>query len=162
MALRHHPRRTRSGALAVPLTAWLGAWLAVGPPAVTADTRPAPAVSPGPTVSPAPSLDPRLPRPLPTLPPRVSLGDVPLTGPVVTGAAAIHEHAMAEYAFSGKWHWGSVDGPENVSLGRCDGDDRTHAGADLACSILASVAGKDRRLSRISSRPCSDRFSGTS
>src|SRR5207249_11648609 len=43
-------------------------------------------------------------------PARVTLREVPLTGPAVSGSAMIHEHLKAEHAFSGKWHWGSVEG----------------------------------------------------
>jgi microsomal dipeptidase-like Zn-dependent dipeptidase len=75
--------------------------------------------------------------------PRVTLADVPMTGARVTGSAAIHEHVMAEHAFSGKWFWGSVDGAENVSLGLCDGDQDTHAGAFGACADPTGILGKD-------------------
>jgi microsomal dipeptidase-like Zn-dependent dipeptidase len=73
----------------------------------------------------------------------VTLADVPLTGARVTGAAAIHEHVMAEHAFSGKWFWGSVDGDEKVSLGLCDGDKDTHGGAFGACGDPTGILGKD-------------------
>src|SRR5262249_49730075 len=50
----------------------------------------------------------------------VTLGDVPPSGPRVTGAAVTHEHLASELAFSGKWFWGSVmGGSESVSS--CDG-----------------------------------------
>jgi microsomal dipeptidase-like Zn-dependent dipeptidase len=65
----------------------------------------------------------------------IHLSEVPLTGSVVTGSAMIHEHLMAEHAFSGKWHWGSVDGLESDVMRVCDGDGNTHAGADLVCSV---------------------------
>lgn len=66
---------------------------------------------------------------------RIVLRDVPLTGAPVVGSAMTHEHIMAELAFSGKWFWGSIDGPENEVMRRCDGDGGTHAGADLLCSV---------------------------
>jgi microsomal dipeptidase-like Zn-dependent dipeptidase len=66
---------------------------------------------------------------------RVVLRDVPLTGAPVVGSAMTHEHIMAELAFSGKWFWGSIDGPENEVMRSCDGDGGTHAGADLLCSV---------------------------
>jgi microsomal dipeptidase-like Zn-dependent dipeptidase len=73
----------------------------------------------------------------------VQLAEVPLTGPAVTGAAAIHEHVMAEHAFSGKWHWGSVDGPESHALGQCDGGHlgplKTHAWAQGICDGASIV-----------------------
>lgn len=76
----------------------------------------------------------------------VQLRDVPRSGPVVTGTAMIHEHLMAEHAFSGKWHWGSVDGPENVVMRVCDGDGNTHGGADLVCSALGWLSGSGNGL----------------
>src|ERR1700693_3415649 len=68
-------------------------------------------------------------------PTSVRMVDVPLTGAPVSGSAMIHEHLMAEHAFSGKWHWGSIDGVEDVVMRVCDGDGGTHAGADLMCSV---------------------------
>lgn len=62
----------------------------------------------------------------------ITLDQVPRTGPMVEGAAAIHEHLMAEHAFSGKWHWGSVEGPEASALESCDGDGNTHGGSTRA------------------------------
>lgn len=78
----------------------------------------------------------------------LALADVPLTGPVVTGAAAVHEHVMAEHAFSGKWHWGSVEGAEPYAKGACSGDGTTHGGAFGACFdplyvLMPNAMGRD-------------------
>ncbi len=78
----------------------------------------------------------------------VTLSQVPLTGPVVTGAAALHEHVMAEHAFSGKWHWGSVEGPESAAKGKCEGDGDTHGGALGVCFdpvyvVVPNALGRD-------------------
>lgn len=78
----------------------------------------------------------------------ITLNDVPRTGPIVTGSAAIHEHVMAEYAFSGKWHWGSVEGAENYALDNCTGDGDTHGGAFGICLdpvylFMPNAAGRD-------------------
>jgi microsomal dipeptidase-like Zn-dependent dipeptidase len=78
----------------------------------------------------------------------VTLSDVPLTGPVVIGAAALHEHVMAEHAFSGKWHWGSVEGTEAFAKGKCEGDGDTHGGALGVCFdplylVVPNALGRD-------------------
>jgi microsomal dipeptidase-like Zn-dependent dipeptidase len=70
----------------------------------------------------------------------------------IVGSAALHEHVMAEHAFSGRWHWGSVDGDEASALGACDGNagpkGPTHAGAPGACDpfgtlLMPNVLGRD-------------------
>ncbi|PYQ16580.1 MAG: hypothetical protein DMF80_04435 [Acidobacteria bacterium] len=70
-------------------------------------------------------------------PARVTLREVPLTGPAVSGSAMIHEHIKAEHAFSGKWHWGSVEGladGDSVGMSSCDGNGDTHAGHAALCN----------------------------
>ena len=76
----------------------------------------------------------------------VHMRDVPLTGPTVSGSAMIHEHIMAELAFSGKWFWGSIDGPGVQVMRVCDGDGDTHAGGDLVCSVPGWVSGSGNSL----------------
>ncbi len=107
-------------------------------------------------------------------PSAIRLSDVPYTGPVVVNSsAALHEHLMAEFAFSGKWHWESVDGDPAITMRDCDGNLRccsifgcstpglpnplcpsgrmespTHAGANGLCGALAWIAGQGDAMGR--------------
>ena len=60
----------------------------------------------------------------------------------IVGSAALHEHVMAEHAFSGRWFWGSVDGDEATALRACDGNagEPTHAGAAALCGVATLFA----------------------
>jgi microsomal dipeptidase-like Zn-dependent dipeptidase len=51
------------------------------------------------------------------------------TSPAGTGMVDLHAHVFAKAAFSGAWHWGSLQGRQEEALAPCDGSPRTHAGA---------------------------------
>jgi microsomal dipeptidase-like Zn-dependent dipeptidase len=121
-------RRSTRRIPAVPLVGWLAIHACATPPTVGTSENKQGTVTPTATA--------------------VTLADVPLTGAPVAGAAAIHEHVMAEHAFSGKWFWGSVDGPENVSMGLCDGNRNTHASPFGICSAASYLFGGKDKLGR--------------
>ncbi|HEV8577642.1 MAG TPA: membrane dipeptidase [Thermoanaerobaculia bacterium] len=40
----------------------------------------------------------------------------------VTGYVDLHSHLMAEHSFGGRWFWGTVEGPIDWAVRRCDGN----------------------------------------
>jgi len=47
----------------------------------------------------------------------------------IHGFADLHSHLMAEHTFGGSWYWGTVEGPIDWALRRCDGNPTQSHGA---------------------------------
>jgi microsomal dipeptidase-like Zn-dependent dipeptidase len=60
----------------------------------------------------------------------------------VTGYVDTHTHLAAELAFGGGWFWGTLEGPRQQAVGRCDGNlDKSH-GATMF-PIVSEIIGAD-------------------
>jgi microsomal dipeptidase-like Zn-dependent dipeptidase len=61
----------------------------------------------------------------------------------VTGYVDLHSHLMAEHSFGGGWYWGTVEGPMDQAVQRCDGNfpDRSHAATRFP--IVSELLGDD-------------------
>jgi microsomal dipeptidase-like Zn-dependent dipeptidase len=65
----------------------------------------------------------------------------------VEGFVDMHSHLMAEHAFGGSWFWGTVEGPIETALARCDGN-FIHAPANgshgaTIFPLVTEILGKD-------------------
>jgi microsomal dipeptidase-like Zn-dependent dipeptidase len=61
----------------------------------------------------------------------------------VSGYVDLHSHLVAEASFGGGWFWGSLEGPMETSVQRCDGNftQRTHAATRFP--VLSEFLGSD-------------------
>jgi microsomal dipeptidase-like Zn-dependent dipeptidase len=70
-------------------------------------------------------------------------GSTSVSAQTVSGYADLHSHLMAESSFGGGWFWGTLEGPMETAVQRCDGNftQRTHAATRFP--ILSEFLGSD-------------------
>lgn len=61
----------------------------------------------------------------------------------VTGYVDLHSHLMAEHSFGGGWFWGTVEGPMDWAVRRCDGNFPTASHAATVFPIVSEFIGDD-------------------
>jgi len=64
-------------------------------------------------------------------------------GAQVTGFVDLHSHLMAEHSFGGGWFWGTVEGPMDWAVRRCDGNFPTPSHAATMFPIVSEFIGHD-------------------
>ena len=72
------------------------------------------------------------------------MAPAPMATPAPNAAMVdLHAHVFGSAAFSGRWHWGSLEGPKEQALKPCDGNPETHAGAGgvLFREIVGEIKG---------------------
>jgi microsomal dipeptidase-like Zn-dependent dipeptidase len=71
------------------------------------------------------------------------LSAVPAQAQPVTGYVDLHSHLAGEYAFGGGWFWGTVEGPLDWAVRRCDGNFPFPSHAASAFPIVSEFLGAD-------------------
>jgi microsomal dipeptidase-like Zn-dependent dipeptidase len=61
----------------------------------------------------------------------------------VVGYVDLHSHLMAEHSFGGGWFWGTVEGPMDWAVRRCDGNFPWRSHAATVFPILSELLGVD-------------------
>lgn len=62
-------------------------------------------------------------------------------GQKIQGFAELHSHLMAEHTFGGSWYWGTVEGPIDWALRRCDGNlTQSHAAIEGLPGVAEFIA----------------------
>ncbi len=64
----------------------------------------------------------------------------------VDGYVDLHSHLAGEEAFGGTWFWGTINGPMETAVPRCDGNFLTHSHASTAFPIVSEFIGNDTGL----------------
>lgn len=67
----------------------------------------------------------------------------PLAAQPVEGYVDLHSHLAGELAFGGSWFWGTVEGPMDWAVRRCDGNFLTKSHASGRLPIVAELLGAD-------------------
>jgi microsomal dipeptidase-like Zn-dependent dipeptidase len=68
---------------------------------------------------------------------------MPIEAAPVQGYVDLHSHLAGEYAFGGGWFWGTVEGPMDWAVRRCDGNFPTPSHAASAFPIVSEFLGAD-------------------
>jgi len=71
-----------------------------------------------------------------------SLG-APAEAQPVVGYADLHSHLMAEHSFGGGWFWGSLEGPMDWAVRRCDGNFPFRSHAATVFPLVSEFLGDD-------------------
>ena len=59
----------------------------------------------------------------------------------IQGFVELHSHLMAEHTFGGSWYWGTVEGPIDWALRRCDGNlTQSHAAIEGLPGVAEFIA----------------------
>jgi microsomal dipeptidase-like Zn-dependent dipeptidase len=61
----------------------------------------------------------------------------------VDGYVDLHSHLTAEQSFGGGWFWGTINGPMETAVQRCDGNFLTHSHAATMFPIISEFIGDD-------------------
>jgi microsomal dipeptidase-like Zn-dependent dipeptidase len=61
----------------------------------------------------------------------------------VDGYVDLHSHLTAEQSFGGGWFWGTINGPMETAVQRCDGNFLTHSHAATLFPIVSEFIGAD-------------------
>jgi microsomal dipeptidase-like Zn-dependent dipeptidase len=61
----------------------------------------------------------------------------------VDGYVDLHSHLTAEQSFGGGWYWGTINGPMETAVQRCDGNFLTHSHAATLFPIVSEFIGDD-------------------
>ncbi len=61
----------------------------------------------------------------------------------VDGYVDLHSHLTAEQSFGGGWFWGTINGPMETAVQRCDGNFLTHSHAATMFPIVSEFIGDD-------------------
>ena len=61
----------------------------------------------------------------------------------VDGYVDLHSHLTAEQSFGGGWFWGTINGPMETAVQRCDGNFLTHSHAATMFPIVSEFIGAD-------------------
>jgi microsomal dipeptidase-like Zn-dependent dipeptidase len=66
-----------------------------------------------------------------------------LPAQAVDGYVDLHSHLTAEQSFGGGWYWGTINGPMETAVQRCDGNFLTHSHAATMFPIVSEFIGDD-------------------
>jgi len=61
----------------------------------------------------------------------------------VDGYVDLHSHLTGEESFGGRWFWGTINGPMETAVQRCDGNFNTHSHAATRFPIVSEFIGDD-------------------
>lgn len=61
----------------------------------------------------------------------------------VDGYVDLHSHLTAEQSFGGSWFWGTINGPMETAVQRCDGNFLSHSHAATRFPIVSEFLGDD-------------------
>jgi microsomal dipeptidase-like Zn-dependent dipeptidase len=65
------------------------------------------------------------------------------TAQAVDGYVDLHSHLTAEQSFGGSWFWGTINGPMETAVQRCDGNFLTQSHAATRFPIVSELIGDD-------------------
>lgn len=65
------------------------------------------------------------------------------TAQPVVGFVDLHSHLMAEHSFGGGWFWGTLEGPMDVAVQRCDGNFPFRSHAATVFPVVSEFLGSD-------------------
>jgi microsomal dipeptidase-like Zn-dependent dipeptidase len=70
-------------------------------------------------------------------------GSRPAHAQTVSGYVDLHSHLMAESSFGGGWFWGTLEGPLDTAVQRCDGNSASRTHAATRFPVLSEFLGAD-------------------
>ena len=75
-------------------------------------------------------------------------GSTPAGAQAVYGYVDLHSHLMAEHSFGGGWFAGTLEGPMDVAVQRCDGNfpNKSHAATRFPVGVEVVAVGVRHRL----------------